>query len=154
MWALTSPNLTITYDNESISTYVFSRLQTIPKEIAEKKLCSKIAGLCASKTLRCVYVLQDDQEEVEGTFAAELQVSVRAKDWKNNYLRPYCGGTTKLNQDLPDGLLVSLVEGSYVDGLIIYWVRTLRFPLAPTAGLHRPFIASGSCQELRRKAKK
>ena len=46
-----------------------------------------------------------------GKFAAELEVSARKKDWENNHLKPYYGGTTKLKEELRDGLVVRLAEG-------------------------------------------
>ena len=102
---------------KSISTYMSSRLETIPKETAEKKICTKIASLCASPTLRTVHVLEDEQCKVGGAFAAELKVPVRAKEWEDNHLRPYLGGTTRLKEDLHDGLVVRLVQGGMLDGV-------------------------------------
>ena len=48
-----------------------------------------------------------------GTFAAELEVSVKAKDWEENHLRPYGGGTMKLREELQDGLVIRLAEGKH-----------------------------------------
>lgn len=71
--------------------------------------------------LRGAHVVQDDQHKVGGTLTAELEVSVRAKDWENNHLRPYVGGTTKLKEELHDGLVVRLVEGGYYSETGSWW---------------------------------
>jgi hypothetical protein len=99
-------NINIQCQGDSLDKFLAAKFDGLSAE--ERKICSKVARLCATGKIRSLHPINNPYNRE--SYIAEMEVG-SVKDWAENRARPYSGEMSIFTKELDDGVIVRLCEG-------------------------------------------